>query len=151
MRMERKKESEKKKGIHDNLEVILQGKSMDAKLDERIKRLSALRLGLKSSCESERSNGAGISVGKEVCAPEPVVDGKGGKLDSDMVAQTSRAEGVDLDTIREAPLVAQGHSTGTETGKIEDEPFLDAPIFGDEVIKLAGTHVDLEKREHEVA
>ncbi|KAL6976868.1 hypothetical protein U1Q18_025653 [Sarracenia purpurea var. burkii] len=105
----------------------------------------------KSSCESEQSNGVGVSVGKKVCAPEPVVDGKGGKLDSDMVAQTSREEGVDLDTIREAPLVAQGHSTGTETGKIEDEPFLDAPIFGDEVIKLVGTHVDFEKREHEVA
>ncbi|KAL7002238.1 hypothetical protein U1Q18_003392 [Sarracenia purpurea var. burkii] len=118
---------------------------------QRIKRLSPLRLGLKSSCESERSNGAGISVGKEVCAPEPIVDGKGGKLDSDMVAQTSREKGVDLDTIREASLVAQGHSTGTETGKKKDEPFLDAPIFGDEVIKLAGTHVDLDKREHEVA
>ncbi|KAL6955044.1 hypothetical protein U1Q18_040755 [Sarracenia purpurea var. burkii] len=45
----------------------------------------------------------------------------------------------------------EGHSTGTETGKIEDEPFLDALIFGDEVIKLSSTHVDLEKREYKVA
>ncbi|KAL6957213.1 hypothetical protein U1Q18_040471 [Sarracenia purpurea var. burkii] len=60
-----------------------------------------------SSCEPELSNGAGVSVGKEVSVPKPVVDGKGGKLE--------------------------------------------IPIFGDEVIKFAGTHMDLEKREHKVA
>ncbi|KAL6958401.1 hypothetical protein U1Q18_040338 [Sarracenia purpurea var. burkii] len=105
----------------------------------------------KSSCGLERSNGAGDSVGNEVCASDPVEDGKWGILDSDMVVQTLREEGVQLVSVREAPLVAQGHSTGTETGKIEDEPFLDALIFGDEVIKLSSTHVDLEKREYKVA
>ncbi|KAL6970123.1 hypothetical protein U1Q18_029828 [Sarracenia purpurea var. burkii] len=105
----------------------------------------------KSSCESERSNGAGDSEGKEVCAPVPGEDGKGGTLDSVMVAQSSREEGVELDTVREDPLIAQGHSTGTETWELEDVPFLDALIFGDEEIKLSGTPVDIEKREHEVA
>ncbi|KAL6956918.1 hypothetical protein U1Q18_040625 [Sarracenia purpurea var. burkii] len=74
-------------------------KSSDAIRDKKEKPIS--------SCEPELSNGAGVSVGKEVSVPKPVVDGKGGKLE--------------------------------------------IPIFGDEVIKFAGTHMDLEKREHKVA